>query len=79
MQSSIPSAPPAARWERLTIAVVTITFGLWLLVWALVVPVFQAPDETAHIDAAVHLALGDAWSAPGDLHVLNAVQAAAGQ
>ena len=79
MQSSIPSAPPAARWERVTIAVVTVTFGLWLLVWALVVPVFQAPDETAHIDAAVHLAIGDPWSAPGDLHVLNAVQAAAGQ
>jgi len=71
------TAPPRiARWERVAIAVVTATFGLWLVAWALVVPVFQAPDETAHIDAAVHLALGDAWAAPGDLHVTNAVEAA---
>ena len=75
--STPTTAPPRiARWERVAIAVVTATFGLWLVAWALVVPVFQAPDETAHIDAAVHLALGDAWAAPGDLHVTNAVEAA---
>jgi 4-amino-4-deoxy-L-arabinose transferase-like glycosyltransferase len=72
-------APPTTRRERIAVAVVTVTFGLWLLVWALVVPVFQAPDETAHVDATVHLAIGDAWVAPGEMHVLNAVQAAAGQ
>ncbi|WIB35296.1 DUF2142 domain-containing protein [Curtobacterium sp. MCJR17_043] len=71
--------PPATRAERIAVAVVTVTFGLWLLVWALVVPVFQAPDETAHIDATVHLAIGDPWVAPGEMHVLNAVQAAAAQ
>lgn len=75
--STPTTAPPRiARWERVAIAVVTATFGLWLVAWALVVPVFQAPDETAHIDAAVHLAVGDAWAAPGDLHVTNAVEAA---
>lgn len=68
-----------ARWERIAIAVLTAAFGCWLLVWALVLPTFQAPDETAHIDAAVHLAIGDPWSAPGAMHVLNAVQAAAQQ
>ncbi|KTR03390.1 DUF2142 domain-containing protein [Curtobacterium luteum] len=73
-------APPAvARWERVAIAVVTATFGLWLVAWALLVPVFQAPDETAHIDASVHLALGDPWVAPGDLRVERAVNAAAVQ
>ncbi|MFK4482472.1 DUF2142 domain-containing protein [Curtobacterium sp. AB7] len=71
------TAPPrTARWERVAIAVITATFGLWLVAWALVVPVFQAPDETAHIDAAVHVALGDDWAAPGELHVTNAVEAA---
>ncbi|MBF4602360.1 DUF2142 domain-containing protein [Curtobacterium sp. VKM Ac-2884] len=75
--STPTTAPPrTARWERVAIAVVTATFGLWLVAWALVVPVFQAPDETAHIDAAVHVALGDAWAAPGALHVTNAVEAA---
>jgi 4-amino-4-deoxy-L-arabinose transferase-like glycosyltransferase len=73
------SAPPVDRRERIAVAVVTVTFGLWLLVWALVVPVFQAPDEAAHIDATVHLATGAPWVAPGDMHVLNAVQAAAAQ
>jgi 4-amino-4-deoxy-L-arabinose transferase-like glycosyltransferase len=71
--------PPTTRAERIAVAVVTVAFGLWLLVWALVVPVFQAPDETAHIDATVHLAIGAPWVAPGDMHVLNAVQAAAAQ
>ncbi|PZF58977.1 hypothetical protein DEJ23_04195 [Curtobacterium sp. MCSS17_008] len=71
--------PPTTRRERVAVAVVTVAFGLWLLVWALVVPVFQAPDETAHIDATVHLAIGAPWVAPGEMHVLNAVQAAAAQ
>ncbi|MGW8432095.1 DUF2142 domain-containing protein [Curtobacterium citreum] len=78
-RSTEPGRVPVARWERIAVAVLTAAFGCWLLVWALVLPTFQAPDETAHIDAAVHLALGDPWSAPGEMHVLNAVQAAAQQ
>ncbi|ROP64309.1 DUF2142 domain-containing protein [Curtobacterium sp. PhB115] len=74
--STTTALPRAARWERVAIAVVTATFGLWLVAWALVVPVFEAPDETAHIDAAVHVALGDGWAAPGELYISNAVQAA---
>lgn len=74
--TTTPAPPRTARWERVAIAVITATFGLWLVAWALLVPVFEAPDETAHIDAAVHVALGDAWAAPGELHVTNAVQAA---
>ncbi|WIB14537.1 DUF2142 domain-containing protein [Curtobacterium sp. MCPF17_050] len=71
--------PPVAAWERIAVVVVTAAFGLWLILWAVVVPAFQAPDETAHFDSAVHLAVGDPWAAPGDLRVLNAVQAAAAQ
>ncbi|QCR43905.1 hypothetical protein C1N91_10555 [Curtobacterium sp. SGAir0471] len=69
--------PAVGRRERIAVAIVTVTFGLWLAVWALVVPTFQAPDETAHVDAAVHVALGDPWSAPGDMRVLEAVLAGA--
>jgi len=67
--------PAVDRRERTTVAVVTATFGFWLAVWALVVPTFEAPDETAHVDAALHVALGDAWPAPGDMRVLEAVLA----
>lgn len=68
--------PRVAAWERVTIAIVTAAFALWLVVWALVVPVFQAPDERAHVDATVQVALGNAWAAPGDLRILNAVMVA---
>lgn len=72
----MPTHPAVARWERVAVAVVTVTFTLWLVVWALVVPVFQAPDERAHVDATVQLALGNAWAPPGDLRILDAVMAA---
>ncbi|MBT2503068.1 DUF2142 domain-containing protein [Curtobacterium sp. ISL-83] len=68
--------PRIATWERVTVAAVTLAFTLWLVVWALVVPPFQAPDERAHVDATVQVALGHPWAAPGDLRILNAVMAA---
>jgi hypothetical protein len=55
----------ASRGERRAITVITATFGLVLTLWALLTPMFHAPDEAAHFDAAVHLALGDGWPAPG--------------
>ncbi|QSB22743.1 DUF2142 domain-containing protein [Curtobacterium sp. 24E2] len=68
--------PVVTRSEAVRIAVLTATFGLWLVLWALVVPAFQAPDEPAHFDAALHVATGSGWPAPGTLHVSNAVRAA---
>ncbi|MDR6571957.1 4-amino-4-deoxy-L-arabinose transferase-like glycosyltransferase [Curtobacterium sp. 320] len=68
--------PVVSRSEGLWVAVLTAVFGLWLVLWAIVVPAFQAPDEPAHLDAAVHVATGSGWPAPGTLHVSNAVQAA---
>ncbi|SDQ72900.1 Predicted membrane protein [Curtobacterium sp. UNCCL20] len=68
--------PPVTRREGLLVAVLTAVFGLWLVLWALVVPAFQAPDEPAHFDAVVHVATGSGWPAPGTLHVSNAVLAA---
>jgi hypothetical protein len=68
--------PAVTRREGLGVALLTAVFGLWLVLWALVVPAFQAPDEPAHFDAAVHVATGSGWPAPGTLHVSNAVVAA---
>jgi len=68
--------PVVSQREGWWIAVLTVVFGLWLVLWALVVPAFQAPDEPAHFDAAVHVATGSGWPAPGTLHVSNAVLAA---
>lgn len=68
--------PVVGRREGVGVAVLTAVFGLWLVLWALVVPAFQAPDEPAHFDAAVHVATGSGWPAPGALHVSNAVVAA---
>ena len=69
--------PPLRRREWVVVAAVTATFGLLLVLWAALVPTFQAPDERAHFDAAVHVAIGDGWPDPGDLRVLDAVQQAA--
>ena len=68
--------PLVTRAEALRTAVLTAAFGLWLVLWALVVPAFQAPDEPAHFDAALHVATGSGWPDPGTLHVSNAVGAA---
>lgn len=67
----------ARRREVVVVAAVTAGFALVLFLWAAVVPAFQAPDERAHFDAAVHVAIGDGWPDPGHLHVLEAVDQAA--
>ncbi|WP_182046778.1 glycosyltransferase family 39 protein [Curtobacterium sp. ME26] len=64
---------PVRRVERVVVAAVTVAFALVLFLWAAVVPAFQAPDERAHLDAVVHVAIGDGWPDPGRLHVLQAV------
>lgn len=71
--------PRVGRPEGITLGLVVAVFALVLGLWAVLVPPFQAPDEKAHFDTALHLAIGDAWVGPGDQRFLNAVQAAAGQ
>jgi hypothetical protein len=62
------------RTERRLVAVVTVAFFLLLVAWALVTPMLQAPDEAQHLDAVLQLALGHAWPAAGDLHMLRATE-----
>ncbi|WP_288468348.1 glycosyltransferase family 39 protein [uncultured Curtobacterium sp.] len=72
----VPEAGAPGRRERLVVAAVTALFGVLLVLWAALLPAFQAPDERAHFDAAVHLAIGDGWPDPGDMHLLRAVDQA---
>jgi hypothetical protein len=61
-----------SRRERRVIIMTTVAFFLLLVVWALVTPMLQAPNEAAHFDAVLQLALGNGWPRPGDLHMLAA-------
>jgi hypothetical protein len=65
--------PRVTSRERLVVAVTAIAFLLLLVLWALTAPMFQAPDEAAHVDAVVRLALGHGWPATGHMHFLRAV------
>jgi hypothetical protein len=77
--SSRPSGAPVRRSEAVALAAVVTLFALLLGLWAVLVPPFQAPDEKAHVDSALHLAFGDPWVDPGDQRMLGVVQAAAGE
>ncbi|MDM7883890.1 glycosyltransferase family 39 protein [Curtobacterium sp. RHCKG23] len=68
--------PVVRRTERVVVAIVTAAFAIVLFTWAAVVPMYQAADERAHFDAVVHVAIGDGWPDPGDLHLLRAVDEA---
>ena len=72
-RTPVPAAVPVRRPELVVVSLVTAGFALVLLLWAVLVPAFQAPDERAHFDAALHVAIGDGWPEPGDLHVLAAI------
>ncbi|ROP64324.1 DUF2142 domain-containing protein [Curtobacterium sp. PhB115] len=67
--------PRVGRAERIVVIALTIAFAAVLAVWAVVTTTYKAPDEPTHVDAVVHLAIGDAWAAPGQLHYLNATNA----
>lgn len=71
--------PSVGRAEGIALGCVVTVFALVLGLWAVLVPPFEAPDEQAHFDTALHLATGDPWVGPGDQRYLRAVQAAAGE
>lgn len=64
----------SARLQWTGLGVVTAAWVGFLLLFAFVTPVFGAPDEPAHVDAAFRLALGLGWPAPGDMHYLAAIR-----
>lgn len=48
-------------------------WGLLLSTWAVLTPVYEAPDELPHVDAAVRVALGEGWPAPGEARFASAL------
>jgi 4-amino-4-deoxy-L-arabinose transferase-like glycosyltransferase len=71
-----PTPPPVWRREAVSVAVVTAAFGLLLTLWAVMTPMFQAPDEFTHWDASVRVALDKGWPPPGEALNIAAAQAA---
>lgn len=47
--------------------------------WAILTPLFDAPDETLHMNSAIRLAEGGGWPDPGEAHVSRMLLAAQGQ
>jgi hypothetical protein len=70
MATEVTGAPPVTRGERRAVIALTAAFALLLTLWAFMTPMFSAPDEAAHYDAAEQLALGKGWPAPGDMDLL---------
>ncbi|WP_439691972.1 DUF2142 domain-containing protein [Curtobacterium sp. SP.BCo] len=62
--------------ERLTITAIVLAFVGVLVVWASLQPMFGSPDEIAHWDAAVQVAMGHGWPDPAHLRLLAATRAA---
>ncbi|MFE7846055.1 ArnT family glycosyltransferase [Microbacterium sp. NPDC057407] len=65
-----------SRRERGAIAAVTAGILAVMVLWALLVPVFGAPDEHAHVNSAVRLTQEIAWPDPGDAAMYGMVAAA---
>ncbi|OEI68694.1 DUF2142 domain-containing protein [Curtobacterium sp. ER1/6] len=62
--------PPVSRAERTAVIALTAAFALLLTLWAFVTPMFAAPDEAAHFDAAEQIAIGNGWPDPGEMDLL---------
>lgn len=60
-----------AHWA--TLVIVTVAWGLVLALWAVLTPMYGAPDEVAHVDTAIRFQGDHAWPAPGDARYLAGV------
>lgn len=64
----------SSRRERLSITAIVLAFVAVLVLWASLQPLFGSPDEIAHWDAAVQLAMGQGWPDPTHLKLLSATR-----
>ena len=62
-----------ARGYRRALAAITLVVVAWGLLWAVVTPSFQAPDEQNHLNSVLRIAYGGGWPAPGDAYLAPAV------
>jgi 4-amino-4-deoxy-L-arabinose transferase-like glycosyltransferase len=71
--ASAPPIPAVSPRERRTVLSLTAAFGLLLVVWALVTPLFGAPDEAPHLNSVVRVAEGGGWPAAATTPYYDAV------
>lgn len=71
---TVPGLARPARSEITTVTLLTVAFALLLAVWAVLTPVFDAPDETAHVNSALRTALGDEWVPAGQGLLYDSVE-----
>ncbi|WP_267421261.1 MULTISPECIES: hypothetical protein [unclassified Curtobacterium] len=73
--SPAATTPRIGRGEVVSLLGVTAVFVLLLVTWAYVNPALHGPDEVANVDAVLHLAMGQSWPHPGDLHYVQGLLA----
>ena len=64
---------PGPRGYRRALAALTLVVAAWGVLWAVVTPSFQAPDEQNHLGSVLRIAYGGGWPAPGDAYFAPAV------
>ncbi len=79
----MPSAwLPVGRWVRAVpwlVWVATGVFAVVLAAWSILIPLYEAPDEPAHVDLVMHLAAGGSYPSYDDRQWSTAVLADCGK
>lgn len=65
--------PAPSRAERGALAAITVAFLAVCAFWAVLTPIYTAPDEHAHLSSAMRLTEGLNWPAPGDARLFPEV------
>jgi 4-amino-4-deoxy-L-arabinose transferase-like glycosyltransferase len=68
--------PAATRREAGVVAALTAAFVAVVSLWAILTPIYGAPDETAHLNSAIRLTQGFDWPPPGEARMAAMVIAA---
>ncbi|WP_194409110.1 glycosyltransferase family 39 protein [Microbacterium cremeum] len=58
------------------VALITAAFIAMMMLWAMLTPIFGAPDEQAHVNSAVRLTGGLDWPPPGEARMSQAMREA---
>lgn len=70
------ATPHPKRIEIWCLAAITAAFVALVALWAVLTPLYDAPDEPQHLNSSIRLALGGGWPDAGDAEVASAIIAA---
>lgn len=65
-RGSMADLTAPTRPERAAVTAITIAFLAICAFWAVVTPIYQVPDEHAHLSSAIRLTDDPQWPAPGE-------------